>query len=138
MSCYLGIETNCDECRMCQDKKEEEQTNTETAKERKDDLISRERVTQEISEIMANALISGFLRNAVSFDELNHKIQECLKNQTVAYDVDKVVEQLEELKGQAESDMQLSDEYAEAQAYGGMFLGYDKIIGIVKAGGVNE
>lgn len=94
MSCIYGIEQSCSECRMCQSKKEEEQTSTKKIKERKGDLISRERVTREVSEIMANALISGFLRNAVSFDELNHKIQECLKNQPVAYDADKAAEQL--------------------------------------------
>ena len=42
MSCALGIEQSCSECRMCQSK--EEQAGTETVKERKDDLISRKAI----------------------------------------------------------------------------------------------
>ena len=60
------------------------------------DLISREKVTKEISEIMADVLISGFRRKTVSFDELNHKIQECIKNQPIAYDLESVMGQLGE------------------------------------------
>ena len=45
------------------------------------DLISREKVTQEIAEILADTLISGFRRETVSFDRLNHRIQKCLKEQ---------------------------------------------------------
>ncbi|MCI8409964.1 MAG: hypothetical protein HFJ09_11965 [Lachnospiraceae bacterium] len=124
MSCFYGIEQSCDECRMCQDKREK--ANTETVKKRKDDLISRERATQEISEIMADALISGFSQNTVSFGELNHKIQECLKNQPVAYDVDKVVEQLLGNNENIRANPRQST------------INLEEAIRIVKVGGINE
>jgi len=60
------------------------------------DLISREKVTQDISEIFVDVLISSFRRRTASFDEINRRVQECLKKQPAAYDVDKVVRQLEE------------------------------------------
>lgn len=141
MSCVYGIEQSCDECRMCQSKKEEEQANTETAKERKGDLISRERATQEISEIMADALISVFSQNTVSFGELNHKIQECLKNQPVAYDVDKVVEQLnqqaEQYRARA-NEFALKDMTRQCEYMKGKLYSYEHAIEIAKKGGANE
>ena len=45
------------------------------------DLISREKVTQELSEILADTLISNFRRETVSFDRLNCRIQECLRSE---------------------------------------------------------
>lgn len=58
------------------------------------DLISREKVTQDISKIFADVLISSFRSETVSFDEVNRRVQECLKNQPAAYDVDEVVKRL--------------------------------------------
>lgn len=48
MSCIYGIEQSCSECRMCQSKKEKEQTSTEAVTERKDDLISRKALISHI------------------------------------------------------------------------------------------
>ena len=59
------------------------------------DLISREKVTQDISEIFADVLICSRTSGTVSFDEVNRRVQECLKNQPTAYNVDKVVERLD-------------------------------------------
>ena len=61
-----------------------------------DDLISQEKIAKEISEIMADVFFSHFRREIDLYDELNHKIQECIKNQPVAYDLESVIEQLEE------------------------------------------
>ena len=52
------------------------------------DLISREKVTQELSEILADTLISNFRRETVSFDRLNCRIQECLKKQPAVSEKD--------------------------------------------------
>ena len=49
-----------------------------------DDLISQEKIAKEISEIMADVFFSHFRREIDLYDELNHKIQECIKNQPVA------------------------------------------------------
>lgn len=59
------------------------------------DLISREKVTQDISIIFADVLIRSFRNGKASFDEVNRRVQECLKNQPTAYDIDKVVERLD-------------------------------------------
>lgn len=61
-----------------------------------------------------------------------------INTQPTAYDVDKVCGVLSELMIQAEKGMQLSDVYAEAQSYGGLYIGYEKAMEIVKTGGVNE
>ena len=55
--------------------------------------------------------------------------------QPTAYNVEKVVTELEEKQVQAEKDMQLSDDYASANTYGGMMLAYDLAIPIVRNGG---
>ena len=49
--------------------------------------------------------------------------------------VEKVVEQLEEMRIQAEKDMQLSDTVDEANVYGGKMLAYEVTIAIVQNGG---
>lgn len=92
------------------------------------DLISRENVTKEISEILADALISGFRRETVSFDDVNHRIQECLKSQPTAYDVNAVVEQLEKCSSP------LGMGFFPERRY----ISLEKAIEIVKAGGKNE
>lgn len=52
------------------------------------------------------------------------------------YDVDKVVEELEEMQIQANKNMQLSDTSDKANGYGGQWLAYGLAIPIVKRGGV--
>ena len=52
------------------------------------DLISREKVTQELSEILADTLISNFRREKISFASLNRRIQECLKKQPAVSEKD--------------------------------------------------
>jgi len=107
------------------------------------DLISREKITQEISEILADVLISGFRAETISFDSINHRIQECLKNQPTAYDIDAVVEQLEKLKQiEYEKEDECDDEgrgdgeqIFEDGVSHGKYAAYRKVIEIVKDGG---
>lgn len=61
-----------------------------------------------------------------------------IDNIPTAYDVSKVIEELEEMQVKAEKDMQLSDNVGEANAYGGMMLAYGLAIPIVEKGGVDE
>lgn len=68
-----------------------------------EDLINRESITKHISEILADMLISGFRREAVSFDELNHRIQKALKDEPTAYDIDTVIKELSEAMGTGNS-----------------------------------
>ncbi len=103
------------------------------------DLISREKVTQDISEIFADVLISSFRSETVSFDEVNRRVQECLKNQPAAYDVDEVVERLEELAVCAESKAAEYDEAGKIDRmniHDGKAAAYKNTIRIVKSGGI--
>ena len=58
-----------------------------------------------------------------------------LNNQPTAYDVDKVVEQLEELKSQAPVNRILDDIIKDKPKELGQLIAYNKAIEIVKAGG---
>lgn len=100
------------------------------------DLISREKVTQDISKIFADVLISSFRSETVSFDEINRRVQECLKNQPAAYDVDEVVKRMEadkkELQGIIENGA--TDIYKNTNY--GYFTAMNTAIEIAKSGGI--
>lgn len=57
--------------------------------------------------------------------------------QPTAYDVDKVVEQLEDLKSRVPVNRVLDDIINDKPKELGMLIAYDKAIEIVKAGGIN-
>lgn len=58
--------------------------------------------------------------------------------QPTAYDVDKVVEQLEDLKSRVPVNRVLDDIINDKPKELGMLISYDKAIEIVKAGGIDE
>ena len=72
----------------------------------------------------------------VKLDDIAVSVVMEIEEQPTAYNVEKVVEELEEMQVKAEKDMQLSDNVAEANAYGGMMLAYGLAIPIVEKGGV--
>ena len=61
-------------------------------------------------------------------------IRKMIDTSKTTYDIDKVVEELEEQSIDAEKDMQLSDSCSEASYYAGMWQAYEKAIKIAKAG----
>ena len=61
----------------------------------------------------------------------------CIKACDTAYDPDKVVEQLEELKSLVPVNRILDDIVNEKQKELGMLMAYEKAIEIVKAGGID-
>lgn len=61
-----------------------------------------------------------------------------IDNQPAAYDVDKVVEQLEDLKSRVPVNRVLDDIINDKPKELGMLIAYDKAIEIVKAGATNE
>jgi hypothetical protein len=65
-------------------------------------------------------------------------LRQWINKQPTAYDVSKVIEELEEKQYQANKDMQISELYEDVQAYGGKYLAFGEAIEIVKAGGVDE
>ena len=62
-------------------------------------------------------------------------IRGAVKEQPTAYDVDKVVEQLEDLKSRVPVNRVLDDIINDKPKELGMLIAYDKAIEIVKAGG---
>lgn len=64
-------------------------------------------------------------------------IEDMLKEQPTAYDVDKVVKQLEVLSDRADYDMSVCEK-GMYQYYDGFGDGIDKAIEIVKGGGVEK
>lgn len=62
-------------------------------------------------------------------------LHEYIQNMPTAYDVDKVVEQLEELKSQVPVNRILDDIIKDKPKELGQLIAYNKAIEIVKAGG---
>ena len=103
------------------------------------DLISRKRATKEINGILADTFISNFQNGLASFDELSSRIQECLKSLPAAYDTDKVVERLEEMKNNAVENILLNSQSDDLESeIEREKKHYDNIIELVKAGGTDE
>ena len=65
-------------------------------------------------------------------------IRKMIDTSKTTYDIDKVLKQLKEQSVNAEKDMNLSDNYSEAQYKGGMWQAYEKAVEIVKQGGVSD
>lgn len=89
--------------------------------------------------IDADVLIKAIQQHMVKINSLFEEektVVEIIDAQPTAYDVEKVVAELEEMQVKAEKDMQLSDNVAEANTYGGMMLAYGLAIPIVEKGGV--
>lgn len=63
---------------------------------------------------------------------------ELVRRQPTAYDVDKVVEQLEELKSEVPVNRILDDIIKDKPKELGQLIAYNKAIEIVKSGGVDE
>mgnify|MGYP000716947560 CR=1 FL=1 len=63
---------------------------------------------------------------------------ELVRRQPTAYDVDKVVEQLEELKSEVPVNRILDDIIKDKPKELGQLIAYNKAIEIVKGGGVDE
>ena len=66
-----------------------------------------------------------------------YEIADMIEDAPTAYDTDKVVEQLEELKSLVPVNRLLDDIVNEKQKELGMLIAYRKAIEIVKGGGVN-
>lgn len=102
------------------------------------DLISRSEVNDVIDEL--EVYTSGrpnTMKVEVSVLQLQRFINK-LKNIPTAYDVDKVVEQLEDLKSRVPVNRVLDDIINDKPKELGMLIAYDKAIEIVKAGVTNE
>lgn len=75
--------------------------------------------------------------NAVLDPIILEVIRGAVKEQPTAYDVDKVVEQLEDLKSRVPVNRVLDDIINDKPKELGMLIAYDKAIEIVKAGGID-
>ena len=75
-------------------------------------------------------------KDGESTDDIKDQVLFDLSYQPIAYDVEKVVAELEEKQYQAEKDMGLSEDIDEMNGYGGMSMAYETAIDIVKRGGV--
>lgn len=136
MSCFLGIEQSCDECRMCQDKKEE-QERIETVKERKDDLISR----SAVMELIESKFVDGCLEQGDKTLIDGYGLLDEVFELPIAYDAEKVVEQLNQ---QAEQYRARANEFVlkgmirQCEYMKGKLYSYEHAIEIAKKGGANE
>lgn len=92
-----------------------------------------------MSDLISRSAVIELLRKNMTSDIQDQIITENNINLIcaipTAYDVEKVIEELEEMQVKAEKDMQLSDNVAETNAYGGMMLAYGLAIPIVEKGG---
>ena len=91
------------------------------------DLISRSKLIKELNKYCGNQ------RYLVS-----ENIREIINNQPTAYDVDKVVEELEEAKCNVPVNRLLDDIIKENPKELGQLIAYDKAIEIVKHGCVDD
>lgn len=81
----------------------------------------------EKKDIVPNNLAEGFAQ-----------MERLIKEQPTAYDVDKVVAQLEELKSQVPVNRILDDIIKDKPKELGQLIAYNKAIEIVKAGGIDR
>lgn len=92
--------------------------------------------------IDANALKEYCMRASKSDDDFRRvslaTLASVIDAQPIAYDVDKVVQQLEKLKSLVPVNRVLDDIVNEKPKELGMLMAYRKAIEIVKGGGVND
>ena len=93
------------------------------------DLISRSELIKFFKEHM---------RTAKDFREIIINIIPTIENQPTAYDIDKVVDELEEAKGNVPVNRLLDDIIKEKPKELGQLIAYDKAIEIVKQGGISD
>ena len=94
-------------------------------------LIDEGELVKVLEERATNEAICGYM---TAYDVTNSIIDE-VNEQPTAYDPDKVVEQLEELKSLVPVNTILDDIVNEKQKELGMLIAYSKAIEIVKGGG---
>lgn len=78
--------------------------------------------------------LSGRLESMKDYDA----VKDVINNMPTAYDPDKVVQQLEKLKGLVPVNRVLDDIVNDKPKELGMLIAYEKAIEIVKGGGVDE
>lgn len=96
-------------------------------------LIDEGELIKVLEERATNEAICGYM---TAYDVTNSIIDE-VNEQPTAYDPDKVVEQLEELKSLVPVNRILEDIVNEKPKELGMLIAYRKAIEIVKGGGVD-
>lgn len=77
------------------------------------------------------------LLTQTSSEDMFYALAQKIDQQPTAYDTDKVVEQLEELKSQVPVNRILDDIIKDKPKELGQLIAYDKAIKIVKGGGVD-
>lgn len=95
-------------------------------------LIDEGELIKVLEERATNEAICGYM---TAYDVTNSIIDE-VNEQPTAYDPDRIVEQLEELKSLVPVNRILDDIVNEKQKELGMLIAYRKAIEIVKGGGV--
>ena len=96
-------------------------------------LIDEGELDKVLEERATNEAICGYM---TAYDVTNSIIDE-VNEQPTAYDPDRIVEQLEELKSLVPVNRILDDIVNEKQKELGMLIAYSKAIEIVKGGGVD-
>ncbi len=96
-------------------------------------LIDEGELVKVLEERATNEAICGYM---TAYDVTNSIIDE-VNEQPTAYDPDRIVEQLEELKSLVPVNRILDDIVNEKQKELGMLIAYSKAIEIVKGGGVD-
>lgn len=96
-------------------------------------LIDEGELIKVLKERATNEAICGYM---TAYDVTNSIIDE-VNEQPTAYDPDRIVEQLEELKSLVPVNRILDDIVNEKQKELGMLIAYRKAIEIVKGGGVD-
>lgn len=79
-----------------------------------------------------------YTKNHIPVDMRARKTLSTIMEQPTAYDVDKVVAQLEELKSQVPVNRILDDIIKDKPKELGQLIAYNKAIEIVKAGGIDR
>lgn len=95
-------------------------------------LIDEGELIKVLKERATNEAICGYM---TAYDVTNSIIDE-VNEQPTAYDPDRMVEQLEELKSLVPVNRILDDIVNEKQKELGMLIAYRKAIEIVKGGGI--
>lgn len=126
MSCFLGIEQSCSECRMCQDKKEE-QASTETVEE--ENLKECEKENDLLKSIRDNILKARRHANLST------------KYQDESFDLLQIIGiEASQIKTNAENADDLEQAITCYISYGeySIYKIMEEIKNVLKAGGVNE
>lgn len=95
-------------------------------------LIDEDELVKVLEERATNEAICGYM---TAYDVTNSIIDE-VREQPTAYDPDRIVEQLEELKSLVPVNRILDDIVNEKSKELGMLIAYSKAIELVKGGGV--